>query len=419
MYALSCAFGFLFSLIPIIIMIAAVLTRFLHTSPELLYGFLENAKKWIDTANLHAMANYLLAQRRPTLFEVIIGITIFFFARRFFYTVMQSVRRIFHGPIDPRPLLAQLIAVAGEVLLVVIAAAAVFIISAAKPFFYTIARSTENFAFFLPFIGSGFAKMLPLLFNTVPYLLIWIFAALTFRFASGTKPEFKTCAFSALLCALIFALVGYVFTLFTDTVKYNLIYGFLGTLMVMLLKVSIFFSLFLFFAQYVYVSQFFDSLLLAELYLLPDRGETDIFLGIRRMLFIRPDRFLKAAAQGESCERNGDRPVLEKKKAGSLIFSKGDTDTDVYYLAQGSVELLRENNIAYLDRGSFFGELNVLLNEPRNATARAATDIQLIKISERRFTELLNSSPEAVRKTLSLISSYFARNINLTENVGL
>ena len=33
--------------------------------------------------------------------------------------------------------------------------------------------------------------MLPLLFNTVPYLLIWIFAALTFRFASGTKPEFK------------------------------------------------------------------------------------------------------------------------------------------------------------------------------------------------------------------------------------
>ena len=111
--------------------------------------------------------------------------------------------------------------------------------------------------------------------------------------------------------------------------------------------------------------------------------------------------------------------MLEKKKAGSLIFSKGDTDTDVYYLAQGSVELLRENNIAYLDRGSFFGELNVLLNEPRNATARAATDIQLIKISERRFTELLNSSPEAVRKTLSLISSYFARNINLTENVGL
>lgn len=428
LYSLACAFGFLYSLIPTVIMIAAVLIRLLHTSPDMLYLFLKNAEKWIDIKNLDYLTAYFFTSKRPTLFEIIIGITVFFLARRFFGTVMQSVKRIFHEATDQRPLITHFITVAGEVLLVVITAVLVFVLTASKSFFYTLqADSVLSVPALLPFISTGLSELLPLLFNTVPYILIWIFTSLAFRFASGTKPRFKICVFAALLCSLIFAGVSYIFSLFIDTAKYNLIYGVLGNLMVMLLEVSVFFSLFLFFAQFVYVLQFFDSLLLAELYLLPARNETGFFQGIRRMLFIRPERFLYTVPMPKRKKRGKkkkpeaahaeDVPVFETKKNGSIIFSKGDTDKAVYYLAAGSVELLRENNIAHLERGAFFGELSFLLSEPRNATARAVTDVQLIKISEKTFSELLNRSPEAVRKTISQISAYFARNTNLTENV--
>lgn len=405
LYAPACAFGFLYSLIPTVIMITAVLTRFLHTSPELLYAFLASAEKWIDADNLYAMSNYFVTSGRPALFEVITGITVFFLARRFFYTVMQSVQKIFHSRAESRPLIAQLIIVAGEVLLVIITAVTTLLLTAAKSFFYGVyhggarpfwPEGGEQGIF--PLIGTGLAAVLPILLNTVPYFLIWIFTALAFRFASGTKPSFKLCFFSALLCSSLFAAVQYIFSLFIDTAKYNLIYGFLGSLMVMLLEVSVFFSLFLFFAQYIYVLQFFDSLLLAELYLLPARVETSFFQRIRRMLFIRPGRFLKRGHTEEPV-------VFQKCKAGTLIYAKGTSDTDIYYLAQGSVELIGTNKITHIEAGSFFGELSFLLNEPRNADARALTDSELLKIDAHTFTELLECSPEAVRKAIGLISS--------------
>ena len=234
-------------------MITAVLTRFLHTSPELLYAFLASAEKWIDADNLYAMSNYFVTSGRPALFEVITGITVFFLARRFFYTVMQSVQKIFHSRAESRPLIAQLIIVAGEVLLVIITAVTTLLLTAAKSFFYGVyhggarpfwPEGGEQGIF--PLIGTGLAAVLPILLNTVPYFLIWIFTALAFRFASGTKPSFKLCFFSALLCSSLFAAVQYIFSLFIDTAKYNLIYGFLGNLMIMLLEDGIHCPLFQF-----------------------------------------------------------------------------------------------------------------------------------------------------------------------------
>ena len=69
------------------------------------------------------------------------------------------------------------------------------------------------------------------------------------------------------------------------------------------------------------------------------------------------------------------------------------------------MELIGTNKITHIEAGSFFGELSFLLNEPRNADARALTDSELLKIDAHTFTELLECSPEAVRKAIGLISS--------------
>lgn len=408
LYALSCAFGFLYSLIPTIIMVAAVLIRILHTSPEMLYRLLHNAEKWIDMESLEYFENHFLTSEKPTVFEIVTGITVFFLAHRFFATVMQSVRTVFHGSSNQRPLLVQLLSVAGEVILVIVTAAFVFALSTFKSLFYTARLASKaTLPLIFPFLTASFSAVLPVLVNTVPYVLLCLFTAVSFRFASGTKPQFKLCFTAAVLCSLIFAAVVYAFSLFMNTAQYNLIYGFLGNLMIMLLEVSVFFSLFLFFAQYVYVLQFFDSLFLAELYLLPERNKTSIMQNIRRMLFIRADRFLpqqKPSYSAKHNKENEERPVFEEYRAGTLIFCEGDEGTDVYYLAQGSVELVRKNNIRYLEQGSFFGQLNSLLNEKRDASARAVTDVQLLKIGTHRFNELLNRNPEAVRKTMNMVA---------------
>ena len=48
----------------------------------------------------------------------------------------------------------------------------------------------------------------------------------------------------------------------------------------------------MFFAQYIYVSQFFETLLLGELYLLPKKEDPAFFARIKRFLFIKPSKLI-------------------------------------------------------------------------------------------------------------------------------
>ncbi len=69
--------------------------------------------------------------------------------------------------------------------------------------------------------------------------------------------------------------------------------------------------------------------------------------------------------------------------AGSIIFRQGYPSDMAYVIISGKVEIYREHldgtveHVAMLEEGQMFGELGVLDDAPRSASAKAATDVVL------------------------------------------
>lgn len=88
--------------------------------------------------------------------------------------------------------------------------------------------------------------------------------------------------------------------------------------------------------------------------------------------------------------------------AGEVLFDEGDEADNAYIVASGEVEILkrqedREARLAVSGEGIIIGEMALLTDEPRNATARALTDTTLIVVPHKTFDELINSSAVAMR----------------------
>ena len=84
---------------------------------------------------------------------------------------------------------------------------------------------------------------------------------------------------------------------------------------------------------------------------------------------------------------------------GRFIFHQGDLGTEMYIIHEGEVEILQEHStgprqLAVLERGDFFGEMSILEELPRNASARAKTDVKVIMIDGATFDGMLRGNPE-------------------------
>lgn len=91
------------------------------------------------------------------------------------------------------------------------------------------------------------------------------------------------------------------------------------------------------------------------------------------------------AAMLELCR---DFPVANLA-AGQTILSEGESSGKLYVLADGALEVHRDNvSIAFAtEPGAIFGEMSVLLDVPHTASVRAASDSKVHVIEDAR-TEL-------------------------------
>ncbi len=86
-------------------------------------------------------------------------------------------------------------------------------------------------------------------------------------------------------------------------------------------------------------------------------------------------------------------------RKGEVVFRQGDPPDRLYSIGSGEVEIVREDPVrgetilARLGPGEFFGEMGILGNAPRNATVRAATDLEVLGIHRVYFGPLLSYLP--------------------------
>ena len=94
---------------------------------------------------------------------------------------------------------------------------------------------------------------------------------------------------------------------------------------------------------------------------------------------------------------------------GQVLFREGDPADSVFRLLSGAVDILRELDgdpilLGTVGAGQLIGEMGVVENRPRNATARAASEIEVEILTPTEFLDHIASSPRAARELIERLS---------------
>ncbi len=95
--------------------------------------------------------------------------------------------------------------------------------------------------------------------------------------------------------------------------------------------------------------------------------------------------------------------------AGDLIFREDDLGTEMFIIQEGQVEIIKrfhdeDRRLALLSQGDFFGEMSVLEDLPRTASARALTLCKLLQINGSTFDQMLRKNPEIAVRMMRKLS---------------
>lgn len=99
-----------------------------------------------------------------------------------------------------------------------------------------------------------------------------------------------------------------------------------------------------------------------------------------------------------------DKMELRQYVAGDTIIQQGEVGQEFFVLVRGDVDVIVDDNkVAQLHAGSFFGEVALIKDEPRNATIRATSDVVCFILDKDEFQEVINASAsfeEALRRAM-------------------
>jgi CRP-like cAMP-binding protein len=85
--------------------------------------------------------------------------------------------------------------------------------------------------------------------------------------------------------------------------------------------------------------------------------------------------------------------------AGTVLFREGDRGEEMFILQSGKVKISKkirgvEKTLATLEKGEFFGEMAILNDKPRSASAETIEDCEMLVIDRKTFETLLRSNVE-------------------------
>lgn len=109
-------------------------------------------------------------------------------------------------------------------------------------------------------------------------------------------------------------------------------------------------------------------------------------------------------------------------REGEYVFREGDLGTEMYIINEGKVEILNqvgeeEQLLAVLEKGDFFGEMSVLEDMPRAASARALSEVRLLQINGTTFDQMLQSNPEIAVRMMRKLSRRLRETDDLLKTV--
>jgi CRP/FNR family cyclic AMP-dependent transcriptional regulator len=88
---------------------------------------------------------------------------------------------------------------------------------------------------------------------------------------------------------------------------------------------------------------------------------------------------------------------------GTVLFNEGERGEEMYIIQSGRVKISKkirgvEKTLATLEKGEFFGEMAILNDKPRSASAETVEECEMLMIDRKTFDALIRGNAEiAVR----------------------
>jgi CRP-like cAMP-binding protein len=111
---------------------------------------------------------------------------------------------------------------------------------------------------------------------------------------------------------------------------------------------------------------------------------------------------------------SSEYPTLQKKfggtyPAGTVLFREGEEAGDMFVIQSGKVQITRrvggqEAVLAVLPEGEFFGEMSIVNNRPRSASATVVEDAVLLKIDARTFEAMIRGNAEIAMRMIKKLA---------------
>lgn len=97
-------------------------------------------------------------------------------------------------------------------------------------------------------------------------------------------------------------------------------------------------------------------------------------------------------------------------RQGERLFEKGDEGDAAYVILDGSVDVLipvdsGEISVAVLGSKEIFGEMAVLLDQPRTTAIAARTDLKVLLLDRQAFFNMLSEFPDVAIELIKVIGA--------------
>lgn len=104
-------------------------------------------------------------------------------------------------------------------------------------------------------------------------------------------------------------------------------------------------------------------------------------------------------------------PVIQDFKKGQSIFEEGDPGSDcMFAVLEGVIEIqIGSNTVERVQPVHVFGEMGLIEQRPRSATAIAAVDSRVAVIDKKRFLRLVELTPHFALNMMQVISERLRR----------
>lgn len=121
------------------------------------------------------------------------------------------------------------------------------------------------------------------------------------------------------------------------------------------------------------------------------------------------------------CEAMAHLLVQEKLSPGGILFYEDDPSDSVYFLSDGAIEVFKSNGkgrklpLLVLRGSGIIGEIGLLLGEPRTATARALSQVTVLRLCRKDFDKAVAEGNRAALDLALAFSKVLASRLRATD----